>query len=296
MTRAVAIINPIAGVRRAGSLERATALAMRALSDAGFPDPAVLVTEGPGDAYRMACQARDGGASLVVAWGGDGTVNGVASALARTDVPLGIVPAGSGNGLAHELGLPRDPGQALVIAARGRVRRIDAGEVAGSLFFNVAGVGLDAAVAARLAAPGVRRGLSGYVLAASRVWPVYQAQHYTIGYNGSTWSGRALLVAFANSRQYGSGAQIAPQAGLDDGLLDVVTVEAQAAAVLLCRLPAFFRGTLKPTSRLHMGRFTTLELRGGQAIDFHVDGEPRRGGRVLPVQVHAGVLGVKVPG
>jgi YegS/Rv2252/BmrU family lipid kinase len=234
--------------------------------------------------------------NLVVAWGGDGTINGVGAALARTPIPLGIVPAGSGNGLARDLGLPLEAARALEVAGRGRERVIDAGEINGSLFFNVAGVGLDAAIAARLAAPHATRGLLGYVKATSLEWPRYGPRRYTVQReDADAWSGRALLVAFANSRQYGSGAQIAPQARLDDGWIDVVAVEAQPFVCLAWRLPAFFRGTLTPGRGLHMWRCATLRLQADGPIPFHVDGEPRVGTAELVLKTQPGVLRVRIP-
>ena len=103
----------------------------------------------------MAALSR--GATMCVAWGGDGTVNEVASALAFTPVALAIVPSGSGNGLARELGVPLDAVSALTVAIDGRDRIIDAGEIEGRLFFNIAGLGLDARIAHRFAVNGLAR-------------------------------------------------------------------------------------------------------------------------------------------
>lgn len=125
----------------------------------------VQITRGPEDAHRFAHDAVVAGVDAVIAWGGDGTVNGAASALVGTQIPLAIIPGGSGNGLARELLIPLQARAAFAVAATGRERLIDAGVLHGSLFFNVAGIGFDAGIANRLAAPGARRGLAGYVLA-----------------------------------------------------------------------------------------------------------------------------------
>jgi diacylglycerol kinase family enzyme len=109
------------------------------------------VTERPGHAHQLARAALARGISTIVAWGGDGTMNEIASALAYTDAALALVPSGSGNGLARELGVPFDASAALDIAFNGRLRTIDAGEIEERLFFNVAGIGLDARVAHRFA-------------------------------------------------------------------------------------------------------------------------------------------------
>ena len=294
MKRACVIINPIAGAGLNGAVDGATLLARRSLASAGYTDVDVAVTTAPADAHRLACDARDKGAALVIAWGGDGTINGVGSALVNAGIPLGIVPAGSGNGLARDLGLPLDAAAALGVAAGGGERTIDAGEVNGSLFFNVAGVGLDAAIARRLAAPRARRGLPGYLLATASEWPWYRPRSYSIRIDGDQWSGRALLIALANSRQYGSGAQIAPRARLDDTRIDVVVVEAQPFRRLATKIPAFFRGTLAAAPGLRMWQCSALELQSEEAIDLHVDGEPRESGALLSLAIHPRALKVRI--
>ena len=115
-------------------------LARTALAAGGF-DATVVVTTGPGHASEATRRACAAGATLVVAWGGDGTMNEVARVLAFGPVALALVPAGSGNGLARDLGVPRDPRAALAVATAGRPWRIDVGDVNGELFFNVAGAG-----------------------------------------------------------------------------------------------------------------------------------------------------------
>lgn len=292
--RAVVIINPIAGAGRAGQLEACADLARHALGPHGF-EADVRVTTAPEDAQRFAAEAVTSGTALVVAWGGDGTVNGAGVALARSDVPLGIVPAGSGNGLARDLGLPFEPRAALEVAADRHTRAIDAGEVDGSLFFNVAGVGLDARIAERLAAPGARRGLSGYILATLAELPGHRARTYTITCDGGeAFVERALFIALANSRQYGNGAQIAPAARLDDGALELVVVRDQSGVRIATQLPAFFRGTLRNGPGLRMQAMTAGKIAADGDLVFHVDGEPRRGTTAVLVRTHPKALNVCV--
>src|SRR5262249_5064136 len=130
----------------------------------------VFVTECGGHARELAKAAVERGARLVVAWGGDGTINEVATALVfDEDSAMGIVPAGSGNGLARALGIDPRPERALAAALSAEPRRMDVGELGGRLFVNVAGIGFDAYVAARFNAPGNRlRGLAGYALQTAR--------------------------------------------------------------------------------------------------------------------------------
>ncbi|HVB37012.1 MAG TPA: diacylglycerol kinase family protein, partial [Vicinamibacterales bacterium] len=143
------LINPIAGRRLTpADIRDRVELATRAIRSHG-EEPVVHVTGAPGEGTSRARAAVEAGARLVVAWGGDGTVNEVASGLVHGPAALGIVPAGSGNGLARELGIPRWPERALARALEAPERLIDAGELGGRLFVNVAGVGFDAWIARR---------------------------------------------------------------------------------------------------------------------------------------------------
>jgi YegS/Rv2252/BmrU family lipid kinase len=230
---------------------------------------------------------------VVAAWGGDGTINEVASALVYSETSLAIVPGGSGNGLARELGVPLEPAAALELAATGSHRVIDAGQIDESWFFNVAGIGLDAQIARHIAMPGVRRGFSGYARITFRELPRYRARHYTIEHGETSTSYHALIIAVANSRQYGNGAQIAPAARLDDGHLDLVVVEAQPLWRLLARIPAFFNGSLTPGRGLHMTPVIEAMVRGTGPLGYHVDGEPYVGDDDLRIVVRPGALRVK---
>ena len=183
------------------------------------------LTEGPGHALELARAAVAARATLVCAWGGDGTVNEVASALAGTGTALGIVPAGSGNGLArelaHSLGPRRGAGRRARPARAGDRRR---GRRRAPVREPLSGVGLDAAVAAQFNRRGGRRGLFPYVALGAREILRYRAREYTLRAGAEAWQERALLIICANARQYGGGAVVAPTARPDDGQLDVVTV------------------------------------------------------------------------
>ena len=299
--RALVVINPIAGKGRTRMVGACTDLATSILSAHGY-DPEVRVT-GPDDAYRFAREGVERRADLVIAWGGDGTVNGAASAVAESGIPFAIVPGGSGNGLARDLAIPFDPAAALQIAATGSQRAIDAGDLHGSLLFNVAGIGFDARVADRLATPGARRGLLGYLIATVSELRAYQPGNYSIR-NAFDVDGHAhmadivehpaLFIALANSRQYGSGAQIAPAALLDDGMIEIVVVEPQSAIRILRQVPAFFRGTLREGPGLLMRSAASMEVSSVEPIRFHVDGEPRVGPNSIALRTRRGALLVKV--
>jgi len=299
---ALVVINPIAGPGRTRSIGACVDLATTILKSHQF-EVDIRITEGPDDALRFSREAIQQGRELVIAWGGDGTVNGCATAVAGTGIPLAIIPGGSGNGLARDLSIPLNPAQALQIAATGDVRAIDAGDLNGSLFFNVAGIGFDARIAGRLAEPGARRGLVGYVIATVSELRSYEPGTYSI-HNAFDVDGKAhmedlidrpaLLIALANSRQYGSGAQIAPSALLDDGMIEIVVVEPQSGFSILRQVPAFFQGTLREGPGLLMRSASTMEISCQHPIRFHVDGEPREGPNSLRMHTRRNILAVKV--
>ncbi len=294
--KATVVINPIAGPGRLRSLDACAQLAKDVLGRGGF-DAQVRITTAPPDAQRFAMEALAAAHDLVVAWGGDGTVNGVGAALAGSPVPMAIIPGGSGNGLARDLGLPLAAAAAFEVAARGHNRPIDAGELNGSLFFNVAGIGLDASIARRMAAPGARRGLLGYVIATFSEVATYRAGQYSVelpGPAGSRFATAALFIAIANSRQYGNGAQIAPRASLDDGLMDIVVVKPQSIVSMASRIPAFFNGSLKADDKVLMHASANAVIKCDRDIAFHVDGEPRLGAPTLTLRTHDRTLQVRV--
>jgi YegS/Rv2252/BmrU family lipid kinase len=294
--RALVIINPIAGrgCSPAG-VQRRIEWVQAALAVHGL-DPHVHVTTGPGDAARQAERAAASGYGLVIAWGGDGTINDAARALVHSRTVLGIVPAGSGNGLAAELGIPFDAQGAIDVASCGAIRTIDAGQVESEFFFNIAGVGLDAIVAARFAARGVRRrGAVAYFGITASELLRRRCDRYALTIDGDRLEGEVLLVAIANGRQYGNRVLIAPGARLDDGLLEIVVVGRLTVAEILRRLPSVFRGRLRAGPGVMMRAARSLLIEADRPIPFHVDGEPRTGARALRVAVHAGALRVRVP-
>ena len=289
------IINPISGAGRRPDVGRQRAERATAFLHSRGIEGEVFVTERGGHARELALAALGRGVTLCVAWGGDGTVNEVASALAFSSASLAIVPSGSGNGLAREVGIPFDPKAAFEIAIRGRDRVIDAGEIEDRLFFNLAGVGLDARVAHQFAATGlVRRGFMRYLeIAGSEIFA--RSKHdYVIAVDGQSRRTRALLVAMANGRQYGNGALIAPDARIDDGLLDVVIIDDRSPWAVLRHAPKLFRGRLADVPGVTISVATRVEIASTERLIYHVDGEPCMGGSSISARIRPGALRVRV--
>jgi diacylglycerol kinase (ATP) len=292
--RITVIVNPIAGGARPEVGRRRADLAVRRLSARGC-EADVQITEGAGHARQIAASAVASGSRVIVAWGGDGTVHEVASAVAFRDVALAIVPSGSGNGLARELGIPFRPAAALEVAVSGRDRQIDVGELDGRLFVNVAGFGLDARIAHRFAAARRRRGFLRYLAIGARELIDCEPGEHTITIGGTAVRVKALLVAIANARQYGNRALIAPDASVDDGALDVIMVEHRPAWKALCQAPLLFAGRILSVPGVTAVRATAIEIASTREVLCHVDGEPFVGGALLRTRIHPRALRVKVP-
>jgi diacylglycerol kinase (ATP) len=290
------IINPISGTGGRPDIARRRAELAAALAAAQGLEAEIFVTERSGHARELTAAVLARGATLVIAWGGDGTVNEVASALAFRNADLGVIPSGSGNGLARELGVPLDSGDAFAVAVAGRSRMIDCGELDGRLFFNIAGLGLDARVAHEFAAHGlVRRGLLRYLEITARELMRYQADDHTIIADGVIVHARALIVAIANARQYGNGALIAPNARVDDGKLDLVVVPDRPTWQTVLQVPKLFSGRIARVSGVTMMAAVDIEVTSTRQALYHVDGEPFLGAASLRAHAHAQALRVRVP-
>jgi len=288
----VIIINPIYGGASPREARARAQLALAVVDSHGDPVE-VLLTEAVGHARELAKSAVRRGARLVLAWGGDGTINEVASALAFDDVPLGIVPAGSGNGLARELGVHPRAERAIADALQAVPRPMDLGEIDGRLFANVAGIGFDAHIASRFA-NAARRGFVGYAGITVRALRNYAPQHYRVSVDGVETQHRAILVTIANSAQFGNNARIAPGARVDDGELDLVVVEERSRIATICQVPRLFNGTANRIRGCTIRRIRGVTIESDQPMAYHVDGEPIDGGMRLKARIHPGALMIAV--
>ena len=268
------VINPVSGIRGRSDRARARAeLAAAALVRAGV-DGEIFVTEHGGHAFDLARGAVARGAERVIAWGGDGTLNEVGRALLHSPSAIGVVPAGAGNGLARALGVPRVPRAALDYALAAGIGRMDAGEIAGHVFLNVAGLGFDAHVAHAFSRRGGARGLQRYVRVVSRELFGYAPARYRVRIEGETREHRAFLLSIANGPQWGNGARIAPGARLDDGLLDLVIAETSTPLGIALNVPRLFTGTIASARGVTTRRVAACTVATDGPVTLHVDGEP----------------------
>ncbi len=282
MMEALFIVNPISG--KAGSRKKAAdALRRRGCR--------VVFTEYAGHAAEL---ARGAAEEVVVAVGGDGTVNEVARAIAGTGKTLGIVPCGSGDGLALCLGLSRDPDKAVDTVLAGRTRMMDYGLMDGKPFFSVCGAGFDALVSHRFAHAG-SRGLRTYVREIVRAWFSYVPEVYELDIDGIKTCCEAVLVTAANSDQWGNGARIAPHADPCDGMIDIAVVKPfrlwsapRFALQLMC-------GSLGRNSHVSYFRGRDIVLKRAGAGPLHYDGDCAEGGKEVRINIAEDRLKVIVP-
>lgn len=291
--RPLAIVNPHAGV-----VARAAMAAVRG-ARGRWQGLEVWLTERRGHARDLAEQAVREEREVVIACGGDGTVNEIGGALLGTSVTLGLLPAGSGNGLGRALGISRNPMRALLALSSAVPRLMDVGTVNGKPFLNVAGAGFDAAVGRAYdihGQAGRRRGLASYFRVGLRTAWGYRCEEFQLEVGGRRGpTGKFLVVAFANGQQYGGGALIAPLARLDDGLVDVVTIEDATLAELLWHAPLFPMGRIEAFHRYARTPAQSAVLTGSGPIAYHRDGEPEPPVDKLEMKVMTRALRVLVP-
>jgi len=192
--------------------------------DKSLYDYDIKFTERPGDTQQLSASARDLGTSICVAVGGDGTVNQVAQSIIGTGVTMGIIPLGSGNGLARHLKIPVSIKKAFHVLNHYKVMEIDTCKMNGIPFVNIAGAGFDARVANRYALSG-ERGFKSYFKIIFSEYLNYNPRAFRLIINKETIDREAIFISFANSSQFGYNTVIAPQARINDGLLDIVVVK-----------------------------------------------------------------------
>lgn len=283
------IINPIAGFRRDKS--DIVNLIHACLQDSGFE---IAMTSAPGDATHLAREAAQQNYRAVIAIGGDGTVNEVASGLVGTNTALGIIPRGSGNGLARGLHLPLHAREALAVIQDGATKAIDAGSAGPRYFFAVTGVGFDARVGMKFN-HAAWRGPLPYFMIAAREFVSYHPETLKVKLNEQQLEFAPFTLTIANTQQYGNGAVIAPHAQPDDGVLDMCIVDPITLWNVMAHGPKLFNGTIDRAPFIRYRQVTTLEIEKPGPILFHVDGEAQTCEDRLKISILPRALRVLTP-
>lgn len=230
---------------------------------------------------------------IIVAVGGDGTVNEAASAIVGTDKVLGIIPFGSGNGLARFLDIPLDTVEAIKNINTGRVELIDAGKINDHWFFNMAGMGFDAHIS-EVFSHGRHRGFKSYFKSSVQEISKYKPQFYQIDIDGKLYDREAFMLSFANSSQYGNNAHISPKASLHDGLIDVCIIK----PFPVYRLPEMGLRMLTKTSEsssfVEIIRGKRIKIQRAEPGPVHLDGEPQVLGKSAEINMFPHALKVIV--
>lgn len=285
--KALFVINRRSGVRRRMNVAR--------LIEEGCAfEHAITEAERKEDLDRIVADAETAGVDVVFAVGGDGTVHEVAKRLIGKRVALGIVPTGSGNGLARHLGIPMNVRSSIAACAKSRVEEIDTARVNGMPFVGTMGIGFDAWIAEQFAMAGTR-GFRTYAAITLRGLMRYATTEMDIEIDGESQRRSALIVAIANASQYGNNARIAPLASLQDGVLDVVIVDRLSPFAIPFAAARLFSGTLNLARGVTMLRGRKIVIRRPSPGAAHLDGEPVSLPAVLEIEVVPRSLRVRVP-
>lgn len=275
------IVNPISGVSRKEKI-------VSFLKKKGHN---IVFTEYAGHAEILARNAED---KIIVAVGGDGTVNEVARGILGTDKVLGIIPCGSGDGLALHLGISRLYKKAYKTILEGKVSAIDSAEINGHPFFSICGLGFDATVSERFAKSG-KRGLINYIKHGLKIWHKYTPEKYHINIDGTEWENEAALITVGNSNQWGNNARIAPNADIMDGMLDITIVDMFMGIEIPTLALLLMTGKLSINSRVHCYRGKNITIKRPFKGPAHADGDWFNAGETLEIGIRPHSLNVIIP-
>ena len=282
------IINPISGGKKKdevpGQIDKHL--------DKALFEPTILFTNGVAHARKMAANAI-GKYDVVIAVGGDGTVNETASGLVGSNVTLGIIPCGSGNGLSRFLHIPMDIEKSIQTLNKLQIEAIDSAEANGQPFFNIAGMGFDAHIG-EVFAGGKKRGFFSYAKSSLTEIINYRSNTYYLTIDGVSYTRKAFILSIANSSQYGNNAHISPKASVQDGSLDVCIVK----PFPLYRFPEMvlrmFNKTADSSKFVEIIKGQHITVKRDEAGPMHLDGEPAKMEAKVNITVKPATLNVIV--
>jgi YegS/Rv2252/BmrU family lipid kinase len=264
-----AIINPISGV---GSKRKIPKLIEEAFAETDY-SVEITFTEYPGHASELTRKALDNGVRCVIAVGGDGTVNEIARTMVHSEAILGIIPKGSGNGLARELHIPMDVRRAIDLIVKGHISTIDCCKANDRIFFCTCGVGFDAAVSQKFANEK-RRGSLTYIKNTVEEYLSYQPESYELLIDDRTVKEQAFLVACGNASQYGNNAFIAPHANIQDGEMDITILSPFGPLDIPPLAIQLFTKRIDKHSKIKTFKGKKMTIIRQYPGVMHLDGEP----------------------
>jgi diacylglycerol kinase (ATP) len=283
------IVNPISGIGRQKVIEK---LIDEQLDRTLF-DYEIAYTKAAKHAIQLAGDAASNNFDIVVAVGGDGSVNETAKGLVNTNTAMAIIPTGSGNGLARHLNIPLDLKKAMQVINAGKQATIDSIRMNDETFVNVAGIGFDAHIGWEFAKFG-KRGFSSYIKVITREFPKYKAQDFELIIDGNSIKRNAYLISFANGSQWGNNAFIAPTADISDGIMDIAILRDFKLLNGIFIGYRLFRKTLHQSSFLEIIKAKEVIVKQSGII-AHIDGEPIEIGNELKIKVDPLSLKVIIP-
>jgi YegS/Rv2252/BmrU family lipid kinase len=277
--KALFIINPISGGKKKDGVPEL----IEKYLDKETLNYVIVFSDGVSHARQIAKEAVNK-FNLIVAVGGDGTVNEVASAIVGSNTTLGIIPYGSGNGLSRFLGISMDAAKAINTLNTGNIEVIDSAKLNGMPFFNMAGMGFDAHIS-ELFSHGKKRGFFTYLKSSIQELSKYKSQTYHLDIDGAAYEREAFMLSFANSSQYGNNAHISPHASVQDGLLDICVIR----KFPLWKFPEMclrmITKTAEGTSYVEIIRGKCIQVKRINPGPVHLDGEPQIKGTDITIEV-----------
>ena len=284
------IINPISGVGRHKLIEKYLDKKL----DKSIFDHKISYTQAPRHGTKIAGEAIKNEYEIVVAVGGDGSINEIAQKLTGTNTILGVIPTGSGNGLAHHLKIPVNIINAIEVINKLKTIKIDTATINDKLFVSIAGVGFDAHVAKKFA-KNKRRGFLTYFKIVAREYPRYKPKNYELIIDGKKFNRKALFISFANSDQFGHYTSIAPKAEIDDGLIDVCIVNKFPLVEVPFIAHLLYWKQIDKSKYIEIIKAKEIKLIQEKNRTINLDGEPVKIGKELFIKINPLSLKIIVP-
>ncbi|MBS1272325.1 MAG: Diacylglycerol kinase [Candidatus Marinimicrobia bacterium] len=233
----------------------------------------LVFTHSPMEAAEIASNKSQQGSDVIVAFGGDGTINEVANGLVGGEAPLGIIPCGSGNDFSKSTGIPKDISAAVDILGNHAVKSIDVGKIEDRYFVNGMGIGFDALVNYRATQMQMLKGKTSYVASIVSSLFQYQSIEMEVEFNGTVKTGKTYLVALGNGFSVGGGFRLTPDAVLDDACFDVCHVAEVKKRTIIRHFSKLLDGRVGAVEQVTLSKSPDLTITSDEHLPIHIDGE-----------------------